>query len=360
MPSIPRGQENTSNNINWFTSINNVKVDMFLVEFQIFYIGGGLPGTQVFPATGWEDVTSAPGRFAEGSYYAYDNTLGQGWTPDVTADVGQYRIYWRWKYLSTSSYQTDSEDFTVEVESTGSPGTETMYCSVQDMRDEGVPDSGYGAVTDARLTTLIQRASRLIDMYTGRWFEPRTMTFSLDAQNAMTLFIEQPIISISSVSIDGIALVADDYKVYNRHITQNLIHPDDRENPKIEIAQPLESTYLFKLGLTWFPRGQQNIDVAGVFGYTDYDGSAEGATPLAIQEACKKMVLRDLPVKYGADPSSDEKAWWRMVRQRTRDQSIDFSDPSKMGHQGVGVYTGDPEIDNILRRYTRPPRIRVV
>lgn len=360
MPSIPRGQENTSNNINWFTSINNVKVDMYLVEFQIFYIGAGLPGTQVFPLSGWEDVTSAPGRFAEGSYYAYDNTDGCGWTPDVSATVGAYRIYWRWKYLSTSAYQTDSEDFTVEVESVGSPGTETMYCSVQDMRDEGVPSSGYGAVTDARLTTLIQRASRLIDAYTGRWFEPRTMTFLLDGKGSVSLLIEQPIIRIDSILLDGVAMSSADYVVYNRHITQNLLNPDDRENPKIEVKQPLDDEYLFRMGLTWFPKGQQNISVTGVFGYTDYDGSDEGATPTLIAEACKMIVLRDLPTKYGADPTRDEKAWWRMVRQRTRDQSVDFADPSRLGHQGVGVFTGDPVIDNILRQYSRPPRIRVV
>ena len=333
---------------------------MFLVEFQIFYIGGGLPGTQVFPLSGWEDVTAAPGRFAAGSYYAYDNTNSQGWTPDVSADLGSYRIYWRWKYLSTSSYQTDSEDFTVEVESVGSPGTETMYCSVQDMRDEGVPDSGYGAVTDDRLTTLIQRASRLIDMYTGRWFEPRTKTFTIDGKGTVSLLLEQPIISITSVMLDDVEMSADDYTVYNRHITQNLQNPDDRENPKIEVVQPLEDESLFKMGLTWFPKGQQNISITGVFGYTDYDGSDEGATPLPIVEATKLIVLRELPTKYGADPSSDTNTWWRVVRQQTRDQAIHYADPSRLGHQGVGVFTGDPRIDTILRRYARPPRIRVV
>jgi len=356
MPTIPRGQENTPSNINWFTSIGNVKTDMYLVEVRIEYIA---TSTQVFPATGWEDVTAAPGRFDEGSYYVYDNTNGCGWTPAIDAELGSYRVYWRWKYLSTSAYQTGEEDITVEIESTGSPGTETMYCSVEDMRDEGVPSTGSAAVSDDRLTTLIQRASRLIDMYTGRWFESRSMTFTLDGKNALLLLLEQPIIRIDSVKIEGVTMDSADYIVYNRHITENLTAPDDRENPKIEVSQPLENEFLFKMGLTWFPRGQLNVEVSGLFGYTDYDGSETGATPLAITEACKLMVIREIPVKYGADPTDETTSSWRITSQRTRDQSISYANPISLGRQGVGPYTGDPRIDNILVRYSRPPKIRI-
>jgi len=357
MPSIPRGQENTTDNINWFISINNVKTDMYLVEFQIFNIEGGLPGTQVFPVTGWEDVTSAPGRFAEGSYYAYDNTEGQGWTPDVSADLGTYRIYWRWKYQSTSSYQTGEEDFEVLVESTGSPGTETMYCTVQDLRDEGVPTS----YSDSYLETIIQRVSKDIERYTGRWFEPRTLTFNLDGSGTPAILLEQPIISITDVQLDGVSYSTSEIIVYNRHITQGLTNPDDRENPRLEISQPFDDDLLFKFGLTWFPRGQLNVTVEGVFGYTDYDGSATGMTPLAIQHAAKMMAMRELPSLYTADPTDERTgAWWRITSQKTRDQSISFVNPVSLGRQGVGPFTGDPRIDNILLMYSAPVRLRSV
>jgi hypothetical protein len=357
MPSIPRGQENTTSDINWFTSINGVKTDMYLVEFQIFCIEAGLPGTQIFPLSGWEDVTDAPGRFAEGSYYAYDNTQGQGWTPDVTSDLGTYRIYWRWKYLSTSSYQTGEEDFEVLVESTGAPGTETMYCTVQDLRDEGVPTS----YSDSYLETIIQRVSRDIDRYTGRWFEARSLSYTLDGSGTVALLLEQPIISITEVQLDGVAYASSDLIVYNRHITQGLLSPDDRENPKIEIRQPYDDDLLFKFGLTWFPKGQQNMQVEGVFGYTDYDGSSQGYTPLAIKQAAKMMAIRELTPLYNADPTDERSgAWWRITSQRTRDQAITYANPVSLGSQGVGPFTGDPRIDNILLRYCAPLRLRSV
>ena len=355
MPELPRGQANTTDNINWFTSIGGVKTNMFLVEFQILYIGGGLPGIQVFPLAGWEAVTNAPGRFATGSYYAYDNAGVHGWTPDLAATVGTYRINWRWKYQSGSAYQTGAEDFSVLLDSSGSPGYEAMYCTVADMRDEGVPSTGVNAVTDARLEILIRRVSQMIDQYTNRWFEPRNMTFNVDGLGTEILMLEHPIIQVTAVSVDDVEMSLDDLIIYNRHVTQNLRSPDDRENPKIEVRKAFEGELEFLLGMGIFPRGQQNIEVVGVFGYTDHDGSVTGVTPLMITEAAKWMVLRELTPKYSA---SGEGESWRVISQRTRDQAITYANPGSLGVVGVGCYTGDTKIDRILMQYAAPPRLR--
>lgn len=113
MPALARGEENTVGNVNWFTMIDYVLTDMYSCEFRIFDITGGLPGTQVFPDSGWEDVSAAPGKFDTGSYYAYDNTGAQGWTPDFDANLGTHRIEWRWKFTVDAQYGTGAEDFEV-------------------------------------------------------------------------------------------------------------------------------------------------------------------------------------------------------------------------------------------------------
>ena len=59
--------------------------------------------------------------------------------------------------------------------------------------------------------------------------------------------------------------------------------PDDREDPKIVLRWVDESSKRLALGVSGmltFPKGTQNIQVTGVFGYTDYDGS--GRTPILI------------------------------------------------------------------------------
>jgi len=108
MPALSRGQENTPSVLNWFITVNGVLTDAFLTQYRIMDITGGLPGTQVFPTTPgtYENVTAAPGKFAGGSYYAYDNGNAQGWTPDLLENIGTHRIEWQWQISPAAPLQT--------------------------------------------------------------------------------------------------------------------------------------------------------------------------------------------------------------------------------------------------------------
>jgi hypothetical protein len=84
------------------------------------------------------------------------------------------------------------------------------------------------------------------------------------------------------------------------------------------------------------------------WGFTEPDGTAEGRTPLEIRRVCILLVLRGIDPLAGA-ASSDARNRWRLVEERTRDQSY------RMAELRVGnPLTGDPEIDAILARYRRP------
>ena len=73
-----------------------------------------------------------------------------------------------------------------------------------------------------------------------------------------------------------------------------------------------------------------------------------GRTPLAIRRACVLMVLRWLPELAGPE-SEDARNRWRVIEERTRDQSFKLDKLTE-----VGPFTGDPEIDRNLLRYRRP------
>jgi hypothetical protein len=237
------------------------------------------------------------------------------------------------------------------------------YCTIQDLRDEGVPETGYGSKTDAQLTKVITRVCAAIDNYTGRFFEPRDMTIVLDGTGARLLLLGDPIISITSIKLGGpdfslsTAVDLDGVKIYNRHLTQRLMNPDDRESPKLEYA--VDEDYLSQS--TFYPdrwtKGNQNIQIVGTFGYTDWDsGDAEGVTPPLIERAAVLMCLRDMHTGYSEDDArADARNAWRVTEHKTRDQTIKYASPSSLGAAGVGGYTGDPEIDGILAQYTRPP-----
>lgn len=250
------------------------------------------------------------------------------------------------------------------AEGTASPpiqgeGSSGRYCTVQDIRDEGFTVAMY---SDARVTAAIGRASKWIEHFTGRWFEPRNLDFTFDGSGRRSLYLEQPIIEITQVAVDDVDLdLAADVLVYNRHITAGLTDPDDRENPRLEMLEPLESVHLYALGLKVFPLGQQNIRIVGTFGYTDFDGTGSGMTPDLIRRACVLLTVRELPALASAD-RDDMRNRWRISELKTRDQTIKYGSTSRsdLGPAGVGIYTGDPEIDQILLRYRRPPKLRAV
>ena len=146
------------------------------------------------------------------------------------------------------------------------------------------------------------------------------------------------------------------YRIYNRHLTQGLLLPDDRDDPKLEFFHGSDlggvrfepAGALGLASLVW-PRGQQNVMVRGVFGYTEPDGSPTGSTPTLIRQVTKLLVMRDLPRLTDLDRREDAQRRWRLTSERTRDQAYTL-EALKL----QGAFTGDPEIDNILVAFVRP------
>jgi len=205
-----------------------------------------------------------------------------------------------------------------------------VYAAVADLRAEGVTEA---QATDDRLTALIEEASREIDRVTGWFFEPRFMRYRLSGRGTPSLQPPAPPITLDILAIDGTEQSLDEEVLVV--VGAPVVVGDD--GPRLTL-----------LGGRTFTRGEANIEVGGRFGFTEDDGTPEGRTPLAIRRACMLMVLRGLPLLTSAD-SDDAKNRWRILEERTRDQSY------KLDRQkGSGPITGDPEIDGILLRYRRP------
>lgn len=234
------------------------------------------------------------------------------------------------------------------------------YTFLKDIREEGVTAR---LASDDKVNRLIALAQEYIDEFTGRWFEPRTRTFKLDGRGHAALFLHHPIISITSVTIEltpgtvnPLDVSLTDLSIYNRHVREGLTDPDDRDNPKIEFFRSNEDIIRAAPGSTFlqFPIGRQNVTVEGVFGYTNYSATdPQGVTPPMISEVAKRMVIRLLPLKVRQSLQGSG-AIWKMV---TRDQRVEFGEPTRLAIQGA--FTGDPEIDQVLARYRRPPHIGV-
>jgi hypothetical protein len=226
-----------------------------------------------------------------------------------------------------------------------------VYATVADLRAEGVSEA---VASDARLAMLIGLAGAYIERITGQFFEARALTLRLDGTGARVLPLGHPIVRIDAVALDSnpfspgdLAVDPELFRVYNRHLTQGLLLPDDRDHPRLELVH--EEDVHLGLGQLRWPRGQQNVEVRGVFGYTEPDGSLVGRTPELIRHVTKLLVMRELPRMTDVDRREDAQRRWRLTSERTRDQSYTLE-----ALRLHGDFTGDPEIDNILVGFVRP------
>ncbi len=340
-----------------FTSVNGVLTNIYSLEYQVFDVTSGTP-VQVFPATlGNRQAVDVDNDCPAGDRLGTGHYVAQ-WTVPNAEPIGTHRITWYIKLSVGGPEQVFSEEFEVLSVSVSPFGG---YCMVQDLRDEGVPVS----YTDQYLQKRIRLASSMIERFTGRFFEPRAMTLKVDGSGGRMLLLNQPIIAVSSIEFETspffpsiLPIEAELLRVYNRHLTENLRDPDDRDNPKIALFYPSEgvvTSSLSSFSRLIFPEGHQNIIVTGVFGYTDYDGlNTMGVTPELIKHVCMLMTLRELPRLTDSGARSEIQNAPYLTGERTRDQSYSMS--SRAGARS-GAFTGDPEIDQILASFMRPPHI---
>jgi len=313
-----------------YTSVAGQLVDVEVLEYQIFDVSTPAKRdapVQVFPPAGRAAVDvahdcPAGGRLGLGHYVA-------AWTVPDDEPLGAHEIRWFFRLTADAPEQTFVEEF--EVSAVAAGGVAHGYCEVADLRAEGVTEA---QATDERLAALIDEASRTIDRITGWFFEPRLRIFRIDGRGAPSIEPPAPPIRLDRLAIGGseLSLEPDDLVVVGAPIQPGF------DGPRLTLRHGRR-----------FPTGRGNVEAEGLWGYTEDDGSPNGRTPLEIRRACMLLVLRALPPLGDADAAGDARNRWRIIEERTRDQSY------RLDHVAQpGPFTGDPEIDGILARYRRP------
>ena len=287
--------------------------------------------------------------------------------------AGRHRIRWTVVLEDGGSARTIEEDFDVVAGVVLFPGQQ-LYCSISDMRDEGVTSA---ACADARLQSLIAFASRRIEEITKRRFYAHAGTITVDGAFSKALRFGEPVIAVSLFEKlsgdddDPQEIEASTYAVYNRHITQGLLTPDDRQDPRVAFKNDSRVAWVdgyerhataLRYRRSIF-NGQQRYRVTGLWGYTDPDAqSFVGVTPTMIREACKLLVLQTVAKLTKPGNANAGGGVQGINSESTREQSVGFG-PSlqdKIGQAGVGDMTGDAIVDQMLSFYAAPPLIGLV
>jgi hypothetical protein len=328
--------------------------DVSSAQFQIFNDAG----TQIYPATAGtkQTVDLAAHRIDVGQYVAV-------WSSSNAA-VGLYIIRW---YVTPIAVGSSESVFDQEFEVVTQPYRGLNYCSIASLRADGLTTT---KADDAKAQRKIIQASRLVEMFTGRVFSPVPKILRVDGTNSRGLPLEEPIVAIQGLAVSLVSqftssdlqVLADTFRIYNRHLTLNILNPDDRESPRIEFVHDddlkgvnyVVPTSGYRLTQLIWPKGQQNCRIVGVFGYTEPDGSWCGRTPEMIQEVTRLLVFRYLP-NPGTNARDDAVKRGRLLSEHTKDQGYQLQRMSQFGG-----YTGDPEIDGILSAFTRPAKFGAV
>lgn len=294
------------------------------------------------------------GKLSTGRY-----CIGTSFAADY--DLGTYTLRWYFTPKDGDDEIVVDEPLIITDQAHGSPD---YYVTIQDIYDSGVSPDLW---TPTQVQKAIKQAQALIDRSTGRHFAPAyNANMRHDGRGGPKLLFREPIIAIESVASDyefyldfTFEEYLDTFYVYNRHMRGQL-KPDDRNNPKIEFSYG--SRPLGPVGK--FPDGSQDVKVAGVFGYTDADGTPMGTTPEDIL-----YVMKLLSWKYTPPTNSEEADMvnneYKITSERTRDQAVSYSAAAAVGGGGGGgggggigtwtYVTGDPAIDSVLYRYKLGP-----
>ena len=367
MALLARGQASDGLNpvLELFTPVQGMLAQPEALAFQIFDVSDADRRVQIFPETaGTRAAVNIEASWPDGDRLGPGHFVAR-WAAPTAESIGAHEIHWFLRSTAAGPEQTIACDFDVVAEVAGSSAA--VYALVSDLRAEGVTAND---ASDVRLARLLRLASRYVDRITGRFFRPKAMTLTVDGSGRRAQLLGPPIIGIGDVRmfagmLAGAADLADlpvipaFFRVYARHLTQGLVDPDDRENPKLEFFHEsdlvgVHATPAAQLGLgslVWLP-GVQNVVIDGVYGYTDPDGTPAGRTPELIRHVTKLLVMRELPAMADFAWREDRRQRWRLTSERTRDQSYNLD-----ALRAQGIFTGDPEIDALLVAYQRPPQL---
>ena len=162
------------------------------------------------------------------------------------------------------------------------------YCTIDDLRAEGVSEEDY---SDEELGRLIEASSEFIDRVTGQWFELREKVIRLDGRGGKNLVLPVFLSEAYSVKVDHEEI--EDYVLYNRM--------EDRAYPKI-------------FRCSGWACGRLNVEVFGQWGYVEEDGT----TPPAIKRAAMKLALYNFPALTDSE-AQEENAIRGLLLSETTD-----------------------------------------
>ncbi len=185
----------------------------------------------------------------------------------------------------------------------------------------------------ARIEALIKLAEQAVESSTGRLFYKRdAMTLYADGNGKELLKLEHPPITITSIEVDGVALLSGDFEMES-----NSVFEEPQFNPMLRRLNDY----------TW-PKGTRNIKIVGSFGHVLPRGTDPETyeAPALVKRAIMRMVVHNLTSLSTQVASSGR---GEIIRERLNGAEFQYAEGTSSG----GGWSGDAEITQMFARYRR-------
>lgn len=232
------------------------------------------------------------------------------------------------------------------------------YCTVDDIRAEGFDEETY---PDELVESRIALAKTYIDRRTGVSFERVHKTYHLDGNGKQYLELPLPVCQGEGQLESVIVGKTNPLELVSYIVVYN--EEDEKRWPRIWLDEDFDDLTSEEGFGYIFTKGRKNITVEGYFGFVDYEEVVpEGGgdpvptwtTPVEIQRVAMRLVARDLPALSDLEGQAGRQDF-RIQSETTRYRSVTLAALARTGGP-----TGDPDIDEPLAAYTRPPFMTTV
>ena len=208
------------------------------------------------------------------------------------------------------------------------------YASIEDIRARGVTPE---AADDAAVLRALDRATNMIEAFTGRDFRRREETYLVDGDGTESLFLEdRPVIDVLELLVEGLSVERSCFALYG-------------QAGYLRLDNAVRNIFAGFPGV--FPAGPQNVSARGLFGYD--------ATPPEVREAAILLAiefLRTGPAEadIAAGTAESTRNAIGISRVKIDEISVDFQYPSDLkSGSGGSLTTGLLKADGLLTRFRR-------
>lgn len=210
-----------------------------------------------------------------------------------------------------------------------------MYITAQNLYDEELPTSYTQSYVESRIAV----AQSIIELITGKFFEPLSKVFTLDGNGMTEMRMPYPIIEITLIE-NRISNTGWETMGLGNFVVYNTL-PEDWVRPVVAIEN---FNNRLDVGNEWgiFPKGRRNIRVTGRWGWV----LADGSTPVDIKMACKMLATELMPMMGDGDLAEN------LAQRGIKREDLRGHEYERFEAGSVGLLTGNPDVDHILSRYT--------